>query len=180
MRNSNLPKHVQEVAANLEKDISNPYIRVSKKLIGETPDHISMWKSLEQRHPPFYDDLWDWGFLESASNAIDLPAYRYRIWFLCPHCSKRVAVLYGVGKFFYCRKCHGLTYASQRETEPFRFMRKARKIRKRLGANMNLAEPIIDKPKNMHRKTFQILKQKAQIANYLSWKSMGDRLGIDI
>ena len=33
-----------------------------------------------------------------------------RTWFACPACNKRVAVIYGAGRLFACRKCKGLAY----------------------------------------------------------------------
>jgi len=36
-----------------------------------------------------------------------------RYLFLCPGCGKRYACLYSGGSYFLCRRCHGLTYASQ-------------------------------------------------------------------
>ena len=45
-----------------------------------------------------------------------------RYWFICPlirngvPCQRRVGVLYGAGKYYGCRKCHGLAYQSQQET----------------------------------------------------------------
>jgi len=39
-----------------------------------------------------------------------------RYWFLCPGCGKRYACLYSGGSYFLCRRCHGLTYASQCES----------------------------------------------------------------
>ena len=39
-----------------------------------------------------------------------------RPWFLCPHCGRRVAILYG-GAVFACRTCYGLAYEVQREDE---------------------------------------------------------------
>jgi len=83
----------------------------------------------------------------------------YRIWFQCPHCHRRVAVLYGAGKYFLCRHCYGLTYTSQQQSRPDRLMRKARKIRARLGVGGNLTEPILFKPKNMHQETFDRLRK---------------------
>lgn len=103
-----------------------------------------------------------------------------RQWFLCPQCSKRVVVLYGAGIYFRCRHCYGLTYSSQQEGKPDRLMRKARKIRERLGGSINLMEPILFKPKNMHQKTFDRLRREEEIANNLSWIIMGQRLGIRI
>ncbi|MFX0095722.1 MAG: hypothetical protein ACFFBD_28550 [Candidatus Hodarchaeota archaeon] len=101
-----------------------------------------------------------------------------RWWFKCPNCSRRVALLYGAGKYFLCRHCYGLVYSSQQESRPDRLMRKARKIRKRLGASKNLMESILFKPKNMHQKTFDRLRREAEHANNLSWIIMGQRLGI--
>ncbi len=85
----------------------------------------------------------------------------FRPWFKCPGCGRRVAILYAKGKYFLCRYCHGLAYACQRETKPFRLVRKAQKIRKRLGASLSTAYTITEKPKGMHRKTFERLKDKA-------------------
>jgi len=55
-------------------------------------------------------------------------------------------------------------------------MRKARKIRERLGASNNLMESILFKPKNMHQKTFNRLRGEEDHANTLSWVIMGQRL----
>jgi len=101
----------------------------------------------------------------------------HRTWFLCPRCWKRVAVLYGAGKNFFCRHCYDLTYSSQQESKADRLMRKARKIRERLGASNNLSEPISFKPKNMHQKTFDRLRREEHNANSLSWSIMGQRFG---
>ncbi len=81
----------------------------------------------------------------------------HRTWFLCPRCSKRVAILHCVEKLFLCRHCYDLCYSSQLETETDRLMRKQRKIRKRLGASHNLLVPIWLKPKGMHQTTFDRL-----------------------
>jgi hypothetical protein len=101
----------------------------------------------------------------------------YRTWFLCP-CGKRVAVLYGTGKYFLCRHCCDLVYASQQESQPDRLMRKARKIRAQLGASGDLTKPIWQKPKNMHWKTFDRLRREADLLNLLSWGNIAQRLGI--
>ena len=102
----------------------------------------------------------------------------YRTWFLCSHCGRRVAVIYGAGRYFLCRFCYDLTYSSQQECRVDRLMRKARKIRTRLGASDNLTEPIFFKPKHMHQKTFDRLRREAMHSNSLSWVIMGQRLGI--
>jgi hypothetical protein len=56
-------------------------------------------------------------------------------------------------------------------------MRKARKIRERLGASNNLMVPILFKPKNMHKKTFERLRKEEKTANDLSWVIAGQRFG---
>lgn len=102
---------------------------------------------------------------------------RRRQWFLCPDCSKRVAVIYG-GKYFRCRHCHNLTYSSQQESKPDRLMRKTRKIRTRLGASNDLTKPILFKPKNMHQKTFDRLRREADDANVQSLIFVGRQFGL--
>jgi hypothetical protein len=89
-----------------------------------------------------------------------------RQWFLCPGCNRRVAIVYG-SKYYRCRYCHNLTYSSQRESKPDRLIRKAQKIRVRLGVSRNLLVPILFKPKNMHQKTFDRLRRKADDASNL-------------
>ena len=102
----------------------------------------------------------------------------HRTWFRCPRCGKRVALLYGAGKLFLCRHCYDLSYGSQQEGEIDRLMRKQRKIRERLGASDILVDPILFKPKGMHQKTFNRLRNKENHANYRSNMIMGKRLGI--
>jgi len=104
----------------------------------------------------------------------------FRLWFLCPRCDRRVAVLYGAGKYFLCRHCHGLTYSSQQESLPDRLMRKSRKIRKQLGGGNSLIDPFPLKPKNMHWATYYRLRDEAECANYASCLIWGKQLGINL
>jgi len=89
----------------------------------------------------------------------------YRKWFHCPRCARRTEVLYLVHGSFRCRHCHNVPYSSQQEGYLDRMCRKASKIRERLyGDDSNsllfaLSEPIFLKPKGLHRKTFERLKQ---------------------
>jgi hypothetical protein len=75
-----------------------------------------------------------------------------RPWFICPgaSCGRRVAVLYGPGRYFQCRHCCDLTYQSQREDKMHRALRRAQNIRERLGGSANMTEPFPEKPKGMH------------------------------
>jgi hypothetical protein len=85
-----------------------------------------------------------------------------RYWFLCPArgCDQRVAVLYLKGREFACRHCCHLTYQSQREREAMRALRRAQKIRVRLGGSADMQTPFPDKPKGMHGRTYRTLHQK--------------------
>ena len=100
-----------------------------------------------------------------------------RAWVLCPHCNRRVAVLYGAGRYFLCRHCYDLTYASQQVQRYERLMEKARAIRKRLGGGNNLLEPFPGKPKSMHWKTYYRLREKAEHANHFSLVLAAQRFG---
>ena len=92
-----------------------------------------------------------------------------RVWFLCPSCDQRVAKLFSQVPYFVCRQCCDLPYQSQGETRDDRAMRKARKIRHRLGASTSLLDPIWEKPKGMHWRTFERLQQEALQAEQISW-----------
>jgi hypothetical protein len=82
-----------------------------------------------------------------------------RPWFVCPGvaCRRRVAVLYGPGKYFLCRPCYDLRYESQREDKKDRALRRAQKIRMRLGGSANMMEPFPERPKGMHHDTYMRL-----------------------
>jgi len=124
----------------------------------------------------------DWEPVEQSIN-LDWTRCNYggrRTWLLCPKCRRRVALLYGAGKYFLCRHCYNLTYSSQQECGADRLMRKARKIRKRLGASRNLMVPILFKPKNMHHKTFDRLKLEADLVSRLGWLIAAQQFGLEI
>jgi hypothetical protein len=82
-----------------------------------------------------------------------------RPWFICPAagCGRRVAVLYGPGRYFLCRHCYELVYQSQRDNAMYRALHRAQKIRERLGGSANMMEPFPEKPKGMHWSTYERL-----------------------
>lgn len=81
-----------------------------------------------------------------------------RKWFLCPHCGRRVGVLYlGSAGMFACRHCYRLAYACQRETESDRASRRADNLRRRLEWEPGFLNGEGDKPKGMHWRTFERL-----------------------
>ena len=91
-----------------------------------------------------------------------------RYWFSCPGCDRRVAVLYGAAVRFLCRHCYSIRYSSQNEIRTDRAMRKARRIRRRLGASASLFEPVWIKPTGMHWKTFERLRAQERKYSSLS------------
>ena len=86
-----------------------------------------------------------------------------RAWFVCPGvkngvaCRRRVAILYLGGRYFLCRHCYDLVYASQREDDMDRTGRRAQKIRFKLGGAANRLELLPDRPKGMHARTYHRL-----------------------
>jgi hypothetical protein len=81
-----------------------------------------------------------------------------RTWFICPRCTKRVALLYAPGRYFACRQCSGLGYATQKESAGDRAATRADKLRKRLGWEAGILNGNGNKPKSMHWKTYLRLK----------------------
>jgi hypothetical protein len=97
-----------------------------------------------------------------------------RPYFVCPGivnriaCGRRVAKLYGAGTYFLCRHCYRLAYASQREDRYDRALRRANKIRMRLGGEPGMASGFPARPKGMHRETYERLQSAALNAEILA------------
>jgi hypothetical protein len=100
-----------------------------------------------------------------------------RHWFTCPRCSKRVAVLYAPGRYFSCRQCGGLGYATQKEGAGDRASTKADKLRKRMGWEAGILNGDGGKPKGMHWKTYQRLKSHHDALVQVSLHDIGRKLG---
>ncbi len=58
----------------------------------------------------------------------------------------------------------GLAYESQQQTEFLRGLRKAQKIRVRLGGTPNLLHPFPEKPKGMHWRSYRRIKRVYETA----------------
>ena len=100
-----------------------------------------------------------------------------RRWFTCPGCNKKVAMLYAPGKYFVCRQCGGLAYATQKEGIGDRASRRADKLRKRLGWEAGILNGSGCKPKGMHKSTYQRLKQHHDDLVHISMLDIGRKIG---
>jgi hypothetical protein len=84
-----------------------------------------------------------------------------RQWLRCPKCSRRCRKIYG-GRYFRCRLCHRLRYASQSARPDQRASDRARKIAKRLhdmwGGTTEAEYDFPPKPPRMRWATYQRLE----------------------
>ncbi|MGP5532953.1 hypothetical protein ACTXMK_14500 [Psychrobacter celer] len=100
----------------------------------------------------------------------------YRHWWLCPKCSKRVAVLYCAGTYV-CRHCLSVPYGSQLQQPIDRLFSRADAIRQRLGWQSGIAHGSGTKPKGMHSKTFDRLVNEHDRLTAKIWQQTLDKLG---
>ena len=74
-----------------------------------------------------------------------------RAYFICPgrdgtECGRRITKLHLSRRYFLCRHCNQLAYASQYERPWQRALRRANKLKQRLGIGVGIAEPVPHKP----------------------------------
>ncbi len=111
----------------------------------------------------------EWENVEESIRIVRVPCRLggSRPYFICPGvvngiaCGRRVAKLHGPGRYFLCRHCYRLAHASQNESGWDRAVRRATKMRQRLGGDPDIAAPFPEKPKGMWRQTYQRLRQQA-------------------
>ena len=110
----------------------------------------------------------DWQDIAESVRIVRV-ACRYggtRPYFECPGvvngrtCGRRVSKLYGHGRYFLCRHCYRLVYASQSEGELDRALRRANTIKQRLGGEPGLAYPFPRRPRGMWRRTYDRLHEE--------------------
>jgi hypothetical protein len=109
-----------------------------------------------------------------------------RFYFLC-ECGRRVEKLHAVRDWpWRCRHCYRLTYATRQATPRNRHRIKAQAIRERLGGEPGFLDDFPAKPKGMHWKRYELLRQKyvhaeaqafGMTSAYLSWLRGAHRAG---
>jgi len=100
-----------------------------------------------------------------------------RLWWLCPNCGRRVAILYNPRTHYACRHCHKLVYECQRESYEDRAARRANTVRRRLGWEPGIFNGEGGKPKGMHWRTFHRLMAEHNAYVDFSLGDMVQRLG---
>jgi hypothetical protein len=105
-----------------------------------------------------------------------------RPWLICPerNCPRRVAKLYKPpgGDLFLCRHCWNLVYESQRERRSLRLVYKAQDIHRRLGGGPGLGGPFPERPKGMHRATYERLRWEAEELEADSWGALAQEANL--
>jgi len=82
-----------------------------------------------------------------------------RLWFLCPCCNRRVALLCLYRARFLCRHCHKLPYSSQQESPIDRAIEQKHKLGVRIFDDYEHGEGW-RKKKGMHQSTFDRLHKR--------------------
>jgi hypothetical protein len=84
-----------------------------------------------------------------------------RQWLMCLKCRRRCHRIFG-GRYFRCRQCYGLVYASTREPPHQRAINWADRLRKRVGGGRGAfdGESFPPKPPRMRWRTYRRLERQ--------------------
>lgn len=107
----------------------------------------------------------DWRHIEERVQLalVPKPFGGAQTYFRCPRCGRRVTTLALRSQYFRCRICAGAAYASSQEGATDRAMRKANKLKRRLGADPGL-DSFYWRPKHMRQRTFDAIDARIQAA----------------
>jgi hypothetical protein len=152
---------------------------------GEKVASINLRAETDQLHLSYRVSIGGsgWEDVGEAVRIVRLPC-RFggtRPFFICPGvvnsmtCGRRVGKLYGPGRYFLCRHCYRLAHASQSENVSDRALRRANKIRKRLGGDASTDAPFPRKPKRMRRQTYERLRAEASDAEQFADRALAIR-----
>ena len=107
----------------------------------------------------------EWESIEEPVRVVRVPC-RFggtRPYFICPGvlngiaCGRQVVKLHAAGRYFLCRHCYRLGHSCQSEGQWDRKLRRANKIRQRLGSEPGMAARFPPKPKGMWWRTYDRL-----------------------
>jgi hypothetical protein len=104
-----------------------------------------------------------------------------RPYFICPgpgcgtDCGRRITKLHLSVRYFLCRHCNKLAYASQFEQPWQRALRKSNKLKQHLDIDVD-GEPLLDKPKGMWVRTYGNLLDDILQAESLAYQGQADML----
>ena len=104
-----------------------------------------------------------------------------RAYFICPgprgtDCGRRTTKLHLSHRYFLCRHCNPVAYACQYEQPWKRALRRANKLKQRLGMGVELAEPLPEKPKGMWARTYGRLLDEILQAEMLANEAQANRM----
>ena len=97
-----------------------------------------------------------------------------RPYFICPgpgegtDCGRRITKLHLSHRYFLCRYCNKLAYQSQYEQPWKRALRRANKLKQRLGIDVEIGDSFPDKPKGMWTRTYASLLDEILWAEILT------------
>jgi len=137
---------------------------------GETVASIGLKSEADRLHLSYRYRFGEgeWEDVEETVRIVHMPC-RFggtRPYFICPGvvngvtCGRRVAKLYGPGKYFLCRHCYRLAYCSQSEDKWDRALRRANKNRIQLGGEPGMSSPFPERPKGMWQRTYNRLRDE--------------------
>jgi len=113
-----------------------------------------------------------WTGLEEAIS-LDATPCTYggeRVWFRCPGCGGRRAVLYALRGAFRCRGCHHLAYSSTREDPYERSLRRGAELRRKIGGEFGQPSwAIPPKPEGMTQRAY--LRVVRRLIREITWQS---------
>jgi hypothetical protein len=104
-----------------------------------------------------------------------------RAYLICPgpgdgtECGRRITKMHLSHRYFLCRHCSQLAYASQYEQPWQRALRRANKLKQRLCIDLGIAEPFPDKPKGMWVRTYGCLLDDILQAEMLANEAQANR-----